>query len=73
MVFQRRRFKVIASSLNVGMFRTAALIYLIGAALVIIFVGFIIIIISEIIQAAAFFSIPEQITHPKLINQQKIS
>ncbi len=40
-VFQRRSYNTIASSLNVGLFSTAALIYLIGAALSIILVGFI--------------------------------
>jgi len=59
-VFLRRSFNTIASSLNVGMFSTAALLYLIGAVLVVIMVGFVVIFVAEILQAVAFFSIPEQ-------------
>ncbi|NIN52834.1 MAG: DUF996 domain-containing protein [Nitrososphaeria archaeon] len=59
-IFLRRSYNSIAARLNVGMFRTAALIYLIGAALAIILVGFILIFVAEILQIVAFFSIPEQ-------------
>ena len=58
-VFQRRSFNSIASSLNIGLFSTAALLNLIGSALTIVLVGFIIIFIADIIQVIAFFSIPE--------------
>ena len=46
--------------LNVGTFHTTGLLYLIGAALTIIFVGLVIVFIAEILQIVAFFSIPEQ-------------
>ena len=59
-VFVRRSFKSIGSRLHVGTFDTAGLLYLIGAATAIIFVGFIIIFIAEILLAVSFFSIPEQ-------------
>jgi hypothetical protein len=47
--------------LGVGMFRTAATLYLVGAALTIVFVGFILLLIGQIVQAVAYFSIPDQV------------
>jgi uncharacterized membrane protein len=58
-VFLRRSFTSMASKLNVGMFGTAALLYLIGAALTIIVVGFIIVFIADILMVVAFFSMPD--------------
>lgn len=63
-VFFRKSYNKIASSLNLGIFRTTALLYLIGAALSIILVGFIIVFIAGILQVVAFFSIPEQMPQP---------
>jgi uncharacterized membrane protein len=59
-IFLKRSYDTIGARLNVGMFHTTGLLYLIGAATAIIFVGFIIIFIAEILQIVAFFSIPEQ-------------
>lgn len=59
-IFLKRSYDTIATRLNVGSFHTAGLLYLIGAALTIIFVGIIIVFIAEILQIVAFFSIPEQ-------------
>jgi uncharacterized membrane protein len=59
-VFVRKSYTSIGSKLNVHMFETAGLLYLIGAATSIILVGFPIILIAEILLAVAFFSIPEQ-------------
>ncbi len=61
-VFLRRSYTRIGETLNVDTFKTAALIYLIGAALTIVIVGFLIIFIAEIIEVVAFFSIPEQLS-----------
>ncbi|MHB8567526.1 MAG: DUF996 domain-containing protein [Nitrososphaerales archaeon] len=58
--FLRKSYNGIASKLNVGMFRTAGLLYLIGAALTIILVGFILIFVAQILLIVAFFSIPDQ-------------
>ncbi len=58
--FIRKSFNAVASALNVGMFSTAALLYLIGAFLVIVFIGAIVIFIAEILQIVAFFQIPVQ-------------
>jgi uncharacterized membrane protein len=59
-VFVWRSCNVIATVLDVGMFRTAGLLFLIGAAAAIIVVGFPVILIAEILLAVAFFSISEQ-------------
>jgi uncharacterized membrane protein len=49
----------VATRLSVGMFRTAALLYLIGAVLTILHVGTLVIFVAEVLFAVAFFSIPE--------------
>jgi uncharacterized membrane protein len=59
-IFLKRSYETIGNRLNVGMFRTTGLLYLIGAALTIILVGVFIVFIAEILQIVAFFSIPEQ-------------
>jgi uncharacterized membrane protein len=59
-IFLRRSYNSMASKLNVRLFRTTALMYLIGAATSILLVGFILILVSEIMQTIAFFSIPDQ-------------
>jgi len=59
-VFIRRSYNSIASKLNVRMFETAGLLYLIGAATTIIVIGFPILLIAQILLAVAFFSIAEQ-------------
>jgi len=43
------------------MFRTTGLLFLIGAATLIVLVGFVILFIAAILQIVAFFSIPEQL------------
>ncbi len=57
-IFLRRSFASIASGLNVGLFTTAALIYFIGALLTIVFVGFLVILVAQVLQTVAFFSLP---------------
>jgi uncharacterized membrane protein len=59
-IFLKRSYDSIATRLNVGMFHTTGLLYLIGAATAIIFIGFIIEFIAEILQIVSFFSLPEQ-------------
>lgn len=59
-VFLRRSYSLTSEKLNVGMFDTAALIYLIGAITAIIFIGLILIVVAEILFAVAFFSIDER-------------
>jgi uncharacterized membrane protein len=57
--FLRKSYNTIATRLDVGMFRTGALLYFIGAILTIIFVGLILILVAQILFIVAFFSIPE--------------
>jgi len=58
-IFIRRSFDTMATRLNVGSFRTAGLLYFIGAILTIILIGFVILLVAYILQIVAFFSIPE--------------
>lgn len=60
-IFLRRSYERIGTRLNVNMFHTTGLLYLIGAALTIVFVGLLIVLIAEILQIVAFFSIPDQL------------
>jgi uncharacterized membrane protein len=59
-VFVRRSYNSMASKLNVKMFGTAGLLYLIGVATAVVGVGFVLILVSEILLAVSFFSIPDQ-------------
>ncbi len=63
-IFLRKSYTAIASKLNISMFDTAALLYLIGAVLAVILVGFIVIYVAEILQTVAFFSIVEKPQQP---------
>jgi len=63
-IFLRRSYSKIATYLKINMFNTTGLLYLIGAALTIVLVGFIILFVAEILQIIAFFSIPEQTPMP---------
>jgi uncharacterized membrane protein len=68
-VFLRRSYNNIAAKTNVKMFGTTGLIYLIGAATAIIGIGFVLILVAEILQAVSFFEIQEtstQYTAPTL-------
>ncbi len=58
-LFIRRSYTSIADKLGINLFNTVALLYLIGSALTIVLIGFIIIFVAEILQAVAFFSIEE--------------
>jgi uncharacterized membrane protein len=59
-VFLRRAYNSMAKELGVSMFSTAATLYLVGAALTIVLVGFVLLFVAEIVQAVAYFSIPNQ-------------
>lgn len=58
-LFIRRAYDTMATKLNVGTFRTAGLLYFIGAILTIVLVGFIILFIAAIVQIVAYFGIPD--------------
>ena len=57
--FVRKAYNSISARLNVGMFRTAALVYFIGAILTIILVGFVVLLVAQILLIIAYFSIPD--------------
>lgn len=63
-IFLRRSYEELGKRLSVGLFSTAALLYLIGAALTIILVGFVLIFVAEILFMVAFFSINTQLPPP---------
>jgi len=67
-IFLRMSLGKVSRTLNVGMFSTAALLYLIGAALTIILVGFLLLFVAEILLVVAFFSIPDRL--PSMAQQQ---
>jgi uncharacterized membrane protein len=58
-IFVRKAFDKMADKLGVGTFRTAGMLYFIGALLTIILVGFVLLFVAFILQVVAFFSIPE--------------
>ena len=57
--FLRRSYNTVATRLNIGLFRTGALIYLIGSILTIVLVGFLLAFVAQILFVVAFFSLPE--------------
>lgn len=58
--FLRRAYNSMAVELGVGTFKTAGTLYLVGAALTVILVGFVLLFIAQILQAVAYFSIPDR-------------
>lgn len=60
-IFLRRAYDTMGTRLGVGTFKTAATLYLVGAALTIVLVGAFILFVAEIVQAVAYFSIPDQL------------
>jgi len=59
-IFLKRSYEKISRRLNVSAFATAGSLYLIGAALTIILVGFLILLIAQIFQVVAYFSIQDR-------------
>jgi uncharacterized membrane protein len=60
-IFIRRAYDTIATRLNVGTFKTAGLLYFIGAILTIVFAGLIVLFVGIILQIVAFFGIPDTV------------
>lgn len=58
-IYIRRSYNLIGAKLNESMFGTAGLLYMIGAATAIVGIGFLILLIAQILTAVAFFSIPD--------------
>lgn len=60
--FIRQSYRSIATKLNIPLFETGALIYFIGAITVIIMIGFLLLLVAQIIIAVAFLSIPDRVS-----------
>ena len=60
-IFLKRSYDSIANHTKVGLFRTTGLVNLIGAATLIIGIGFLIILIARILEIASFFSLPDKL------------
>jgi uncharacterized membrane protein len=58
-LYVKRAADKIAERLAVPMFRTAGTVYLVGAGLMIILVGFALVFVAALLFAVAFFSIPQ--------------
>jgi uncharacterized membrane protein len=58
-IFLRKAYNSISMELGVKMFGTAATLYLVGAVLTIVLVGFLVLFIAQILQAVAYFQIPD--------------
>ena len=64
-LFLRRSFEAIADGLDLPMFATVGLLYLLGAATFVIFVGFVVLFVAEILQVVAFLSLREGSVNPR--------
>ncbi len=58
-IFLRKSYNSIAEKTGVNLFATTGLVYLIGAATVIIGIGLIIILVARILEIISFFSLPD--------------
>jgi uncharacterized membrane protein len=63
-LFVKRATDKVADRLAIPMFRTAGTAYLVGAALTVLGVGFLLIFVAAIMFAVAFFSIPQTAPTP---------
>lgn len=57
--YLKKAYDQIAAYTGVDMFKTAGLLYLIGAATTIVIIGLLILLVANILQAVAFFTLPD--------------
>ena len=69
-IFLRKSYDRIGELTNVKWFNTTGLLFLIGAATLIIVIGFIIILIAMILEIIAFFSLPDALNKSSVPPQQ---
>ncbi len=67
--FIRQSYGAISRRLNIPLFETGALFYFIGAITVVIMIGFLLLLVAQIIIAIAFFSIPDNVVARKGVSQ----
>ena len=60
-IYLRKSYERIAKYTKVDLFRTTGMLYLIGAATLIILVGAIIIFVAEILEIISYFSLPDSL------------
>lgn len=60
-IFMKQSYDMIAEETGVGTFKTVALLYIIGAVLMIILIGALLILIAAILEIVAFFSLPDEV------------
>jgi len=60
-LYLRKSYNSIAEHTKVDLFKTTGLVYLIGAATVIIIIGAFILIIAKILEIVSFFSLPDNL------------
>ncbi len=63
-IFVKRSADLLADRFGLSIFRTAGLVYLIGAALTVVLVGFLILAVAVLIFAVAFFQLPDNVPTP---------
>ena len=68
-IYLRKSYISIAEKTNVNLFQTTGKAYFIGAITMIIIIGFIIILIANILEIVAYFSLPEKLP---VLNDKKI-
>ena len=68
-IFVKKSYYAIAEHTKVDLFHTTGLLYLIGAATLIILIGVFIILIAKILEIIAYFSLPEEL--PKIEKSQE--
>lgn len=62
--FMKQSYDMISEETGVGMFRTVALLYILGAVLTIVLIGGLLILIAAVLEIVAFFSLPDEIERP---------
>ncbi|ASJ12192.1 DUF996 domain-containing protein [Thermococcus thioreducens] len=62
--FMKQSYDMISEETGVGAFHTAALLYIVGAILMIVLIGGLLVLIAAILEIIAFFSLPDEIEKP---------
>lgn len=65
-VFMKKSYDLISLETKVGWFRTTAILYIIGAVLLFVGVGALVLIVAAILEIVAFFSLPDTIQRKTL-------
>ncbi|WP_456396819.1 DUF996 domain-containing protein [Thermococcus sp.] len=62
--FMKQSYDMISEETGVDLFHTTALLYLVGAILMIVMIGMLLILIAAILEIVAFFSLPDELSKP---------